>query len=126
MQGQKSKAVESADRAIQLAKESVLFPAARVYSEAGQGSKAAALAAELGQKLEALPQANSKLISGELELVRGRPRDALKLFEESLKLSNTWLARFELGRAYLAAGAFPQADSEFDLCLKRRGSADPG
>lgn len=40
-----------------------------------------------------------------------------------MKLSNTWLARFELGRAYLAAGAFPQADSEFDLCLKRRGEA---
>jgi tetratricopeptide (TPR) repeat protein len=123
MQGLKSKAVESADRAIQLAKESVLFPAAHVYAEAGQGNKAAALAAELGRQLEPLPQANSKLISGELELVRGRPRDALKLFEESLKLSNTWLARFELGRAYLAAGAFPQADSEFDLCLKRRGEA---
>ena len=123
MQGQKSKAVESADRAIQLAKESVLFPAARVYAEAGQRSKAAALAVELGQKLEALPQAHSKLISGELELLRGRPRDALKFFEESLKLSDTWLARFELGRAYLAAGAFPQADSEFDLCLKRRGEA---
>jgi tetratricopeptide (TPR) repeat protein/predicted Ser/Thr protein kinase len=123
MQGQKSKAVESADRAIRLAKESVSFPAARVYTEAGQEGKAAALAAELGLKIEALPQANSKLISGELELVRGRPRDALKLFEESLKLSNTWLARFERGRAYLAAGAFPQADSEFDLCLKRRGEA---
>ena len=123
MQGQKSKAVESADRAVQLGKESVLFPAARVYAEAGKESKAAALATELGRKIEPLPQANSKLIDGELELARGRPRDAIKLFEESLKLSNTWLARFEMGRAYLAAGAFPQADSEFDLCLKRRGEA---
>jgi tetratricopeptide (TPR) repeat protein/predicted Ser/Thr protein kinase len=123
MEGQKSKAVESADRAVQLAKESVLFPAARVYAEAGQESKAAALATELGRKIEPLPQANSKLIEGELELARGRPRNAIKLFEESLKLSNTWLARFEMGRAYLAAGAFPQADSEFDLCLKRRGEA---
>jgi tetratricopeptide (TPR) repeat protein len=123
MQRQKSKAVESADRAIQLARESVLFPAARIYTEAGQESKAVALAAELGQKLEPLAQANSKLISGELELMRGRPRQALRFFQESQKLSNSWLARFYLGRAYLAAGAFPQADSELDLCLKRRGEA---
>ncbi len=28
-----------------------------------------------------------------------------------------------LGQAYLAAKAFTEADSEFDLCLKRRGEA---
>ena len=30
---------------------------------------------------------------------------------------------FELGRTYLAANAFAQADSEFDRCIKRRGEA---
>ena len=28
-----------------------------------------------------------------------------------------------MGRAYLDAGAFTEASSEFDLCLKRRGEA---
>jgi hypothetical protein len=34
---------------------------------------------------------------------------------------DTWIGHFDLGRAYLAAGQFPQADSEFDRCFKRRG-----
>ena len=37
--------------------------------------------------------------------------------------ANFWIGHFVLGRAYLEAGAFPDADSEFDLCLKRRGEA---
>ena len=39
-------------------------------------------------------------------------------------LLDTWDRRFDLGRAYLEAGAFTQADSEFDRCIKRRG--EPG
>ena len=31
--------------------------------------------------------------------------------------------RCELGLAYLEAGMFAQADSEFDRCIKRRGEA---
>ena len=38
-------------------------------------------------------------------------------------LLDTWIGRFELGRAYLEAGAFTEADSEFDQCMKRRGEA---
>jgi len=33
------------------------------------------------------------------------------------------IGRFELGRAYLEVGAFTEADSEFDQCVKRRGEA---
>jgi hypothetical protein len=31
--------------------------------------------------------------------------------------------RYDLGRAYLAAGAFAEADAELDACSKRRGEA---
>ena len=34
---------------------------------------------------------------------------------------DTWIGHFEMGRVYLAANAFPQADSEFDRCIARRG-----
>ena len=34
---------------------------------------------------------------------------------------DTWIGRFELGRAYLEAGAFAEADSEFDRCIGRLG-----
>jgi hypothetical protein len=33
------------------------------------------------------------------------------------------MGRVGLGRAYLAAEAFPEADSEFDQAIKRRGEA---
>ena len=36
---------------------------------------------------------------------------------------DTWIGRFDLGRAYLQAGAFAEADSEFERCIKRRGEA---
>ena len=36
---------------------------------------------------------------------------------------DTWLGHFILGRAYLEANSLPRADSEFDLCIKRRGEA---
>jgi len=31
--------------------------------------------------------------------------------------------RFDLGRAYVSLGQYAQADSELELCLKRRGEA---
>jgi TolA-binding protein len=36
---------------------------------------------------------------------------------------DTWIGRFGLGKAYLEAGAFTEADSEFDRCIKRKGEA---
>ena len=45
------------------------------------------------------------------------------MFTEAKDLIDIWVCRFDLGRAYLEAGAFAEADSEFDRCLKRRGEA---
>ena len=50
-------------------------------------------------------------------------RQAIKSLSEANDILDTWIGHFDLGRAYLAAGQFPQADSEFDRCLKRRGEA---
>lgn len=38
-------------------------------------------------------------------------------------LVDTWMGRFDLGRAYVEAGGFTEADSEFDRCIRRRGEA---
>jgi hypothetical protein len=45
------------------------------------------------------------------------------MFTAANQLVDTWIGRFELGRAYLEAGMFVEADSEFDRCIKRRGEA---
>ena len=58
-----------------------------------------------------------------MALKKGASRDGIKLFTDANNLLDTWIGRFDLGRAYLDAGAFAEADSEFDRCIKRRGEA---
>ena len=54
---------------------------------------------------------------------RGDAPGAIKALIEANNLLDTWIGRFELGRAYLQAGAFVEADSEFDRCIQRHGEA---
>jgi len=97
--------------------------AGQVYSELGEEGKAKDLAAGLANELQIEPQAYAKLIAGEIALKNGDSHGAVKLFTEANNLLDTWIGRFDLGRAYLEAGAFAEADSEFDRCIKRRGEA---
>jgi len=97
--------------------------AARIFVATGQIVKARKLAASLASELRSEPQAFAKLIEGEAALEAKNPRAAVESFTEANALSDTWIGRFDLGRAYLDAGAFAEADSEFDRCIKRRGEA---
>ncbi len=103
--------------------ENILYPAARVYLATGREPKALALATELGGRLEPDPQAYAELIRGEAELSRGKASDAIKHFTAAKKIADTWAGRLDLGKAYLEAGAFTQADDELETCVKRRGEA---
>ncbi len=99
----------------------IRFRAARILVEAGEVAKAQKLAAGLGSELSSEPQAYSKIIEGKLAFRRGDARRAIELMTEANHALDTWIGHFELGRAYLEAGAFAEADSEFDRCLNRRG-----
>ena len=124
MRGQKDPALTAADQAAAGSRqESVLYLAAHAYLEGGQEGKALRLATEIGRRLERPPQAYAKLIEGEAQRGRGRLREAIAVLQDAQKLSDTWLGRFALGRVYLEAGAFAEAYSELDACLKRRGEA---
>jgi tetratricopeptide (TPR) repeat protein len=124
MRGVKPSAVIAADRALALSKTMpVRFLAGRIYAEAGEFDKARQLAATLTAELPATPQAHGKLILGEIAIANGDARAAIQLLTEANTLLDTWLGRFALGRAYLLAEAYPQADSEFDRCISRRGEA---
>jgi eukaryotic-like serine/threonine-protein kinase len=101
----------------------VVYRAAQVYVLAGQDARALQLVAPLGQRLENEPQMYAKLIAGEAQLKKGNAREAITAFQEAQKLSDSWLGHFDLGRAYLDAGAFTEASSEFDICLSRKGEA---
>jgi tetratricopeptide (TPR) repeat protein len=122
MQGQRTQAVAAAEKALASSKTvKVRFLAGRVLAAAGQSARAKVLAADLGSELQVEPQSYGKLIEGEIALQSGDSRQAIKLFTDGNKILDTWISRFDLGRAYLAEGAFAEADSEFDRCVKRRG-----
>ena len=73
--------------------------------------------------MRAESQAYAKLIQGEAALKGGDAPEALKAFTDAKGLMDTWIGRFDLARAYLAAGAFVEASSELDECIRRRGEA---
>ena len=124
MKGQNAKAIAAADQAvIGSTDESLLYPAAMVFLEAGKSDKAMELSQKLSQRLEPDPGAYSKLIEAEVQMKRKDYRDAVRIFQDAQKISDTWLGRLGLGRAYLEAGAFPDAETELDACVKRRGEA---
>ena len=124
LQGQKALATAAAEEALTHSRSvRTRFLAARIFAEAGATKEAQTVAAELGSEFQAHPRAYAKIVEGLIALANKQPREAVKALMESTTLLDTWIGRFDLGRAYFEAGAFTQADSEFDRCLKRRGEA---
>ncbi|HEY8131520.1 MAG TPA: protein kinase [Thermoanaerobaculia bacterium] len=103
--------------------EHTLYTAAHALIEAGKEQRALSIASQLDAQLEPEPQHYGKLIEGEALLKRGKARDAVAKFEEGRRLADSWLMRFDRGRAYLDLGAFTEAEADFEACAKRRGEA---
>ncbi len=122
--GRSGPARQAADRALAASQEtSVLYWVATAYLYSGQESKAMNIARQLDASLEPDPRAYAKLIEAEAQLRRGNGAEAVRTAQASQGISDTWLGRFTLGRAYLERKAFIEASSEFDTCLRRRGEA---
>jgi tetratricopeptide (TPR) repeat protein len=124
LQGEKQPALTAAEKALansQTAK--IRFLVARAFLETGETAKAQKLAAALATELQAEPQAYAKLILAEAALTNHDPRQAVQLLTEAKNLVDIWLVHLDLGLAYLDAGLFVEADSEFQRCLERRGEA---
>jgi hypothetical protein len=63
------------------------------------------------------------MIDGLIALKRKDANEAVRQIGAANGLFDTWIGHLDLGLAYLDAGAFPEADSQFDQCTKRRGEA---
>jgi tetratricopeptide (TPR) repeat protein len=119
---QKAAAIAALDKALGNSKTvSTRFAAARVYAAAGETAKARKLAEGLATESQLEAPVYAKLIEGEADLAEKDPRRAIQVLNEANKQLDIWIGRFDLGRAYLDAGLFTEADSEFDRCIKRRG-----
>jgi serine/threonine protein kinase/tetratricopeptide (TPR) repeat protein len=124
VRGQSRAAADAARKALAGSQSlGVRFLAARALVEAGDVRRAQATATEFDAKLTAEPQAYGRIITGMAALQSGDKPQAIKALSDAKGLLDTWIGRFELGRAYLAAGQFVQADAEFDRCIRRRGEA---
>lgn len=123
-QGQKARAVEAAGRALDATRRfSVQFLMARVLIGAGETARAREIAAGLSAELQLERRASARVIEGGLALAAKDAAKAIQILSEANRMLDTWVGRFDLARAYLEAGQFQQADSEFDRCIKRRGEA---
>ena len=122
--GHAAPAQAAVDKAVALSKdETVVYSAGQVYLEAGQAAKAAQLASQLSGRIEPEPQVYGKLLEAEIALKKKDARQSIQLLQAAQKIYDTWPGHYDLGRAYLEAGMFTEADSEFELCLRRKGEA---
>jgi tetratricopeptide (TPR) repeat protein/tRNA A-37 threonylcarbamoyl transferase component Bud32 len=124
-------ALIATQRALKLSRSpAVMVPAARVLMAAGKEFEARALATELESQLQPVNRAYGKVIAGEIALHRGVIPDAVDAFLAAQQMvdytarggnKGYWLSRYGLGVAYVRAGHYAEALSEFDACVKRQG-----
>jgi tetratricopeptide (TPR) repeat protein/tRNA A-37 threonylcarbamoyl transferase component Bud32 len=122
--GLREQAIKAAEQALTRSQGvKIRFLAGRTFAEAGEIERARPLAAALSAEFQTEPQAFGKILEGTIALREGDARRSVQLLNEANALLDTWIGHFDLGRAYLDAGQFARADSEFDRCIKRRGEA---
>jgi eukaryotic-like serine/threonine-protein kinase len=122
MLGDTKGAVKSVRAALAIDKtEAQVVPAVRWMVAAGHIDEAATLGRDLDERLESQPRAYGRIVAAQIALARGQRVQAVEALREAIKLADLWLARFYLGRAYLDAGYYAEAVSEFEACFKRRG-----
>jgi tetratricopeptide (TPR) repeat protein len=100
-----------------------LVPAALISLEIGDIAVAAEIAETLGQELQPNSRSFGRVIDGAIATQEGRHADAVDALRAAITLTDSWLVRFYLGRAYFEAGRYIEALDEFDICLQRQGEA---
>jgi tetratricopeptide (TPR) repeat protein len=122
--GQNRQAVDSAKRALANKSDAnARFIAGRVFAEAGENARAQEMANGLKAETLVESQTYGKIIEGLIALQKKNAQPAIQTFSDANKALDTWIGHFDLGRAYLQAGQFIEANSEFDVCIKRRGES---
>lgn len=121
-EGNRSAARTSASQARALgSSEDALVPA--VHLALATEKEAAAASEVLGKQVAALSRAYGKIVDGEVALGQGKTVVAIDAFRAAIKFADLWLARYDMGVAYVQAGLFAEGLSELEACQKRRGEA---
>lgn len=99
------------------------YEAGRIFAAAGRTARAKDMIAELDKSLVPDTQALGLALRGEVQLIENDVRGAVSTLQQSLKIADAWMTHYLLGRAYLLAGEYQEADREFDTCDRRKGEA---
>ena len=103
----KEKALEALDSALATSTGlSQRVGAALNYIALGEANLAREIAAELSSSLQPQSRAYGAMITGMLYSEEGQHVEALDTLMRATQLSDFWLVRFKLGKAYLSAGSF--------------------
>jgi eukaryotic-like serine/threonine-protein kinase len=117
-------AAAAAERAVQLGKEeAALVPAGRLLARLGRSSEAMAIANQLSGKLEPQSRAHGRIVEANVAMHAGRWADAIDALRAAVKFADLWLARYDMGIAYVRAGHEVEGLPELEACAKRRGEA---
>jgi tetratricopeptide (TPR) repeat protein len=101
----------------------IAVPAARLFAATRKRARVLDLANMLDSRTQPMPKAYARIIRGELALHERRFNDAIGEFAAAIKAADLWLARLNLGIAYVEAGRYAEAISELEAASKRRGEA---
>jgi tetratricopeptide (TPR) repeat protein len=123
-QGRTADAIKLAEDALKSSTDQIpRFEAGRIFAAASRLPRATELAADLEKSLVPETQALGMTLRGEIQLVEGDVRGSVSTLQAALKIADTWMGRYLLGRAYLLANSYEDADREFDTCERRKGEA---
>jgi tetratricopeptide (TPR) repeat protein/tRNA A-37 threonylcarbamoyl transferase component Bud32 len=123
-QGKTTAAIAAARRALKLTEGQPLqVLAAAVLIRTGQDRDVKTTAAAFSRQLEPQSRAYGKILDGRSALKARRLVEAVDAFTAAQKLADLWMARFDLGVAYVEAGHFAEGLAELERCQKRRGEA---
>ncbi len=124
--GRIAEAIEAADEALTHSSAvKIRFLSARTFVEAGDVERARPIIDALAGELYAEPRAYAGVLEGVVALQNGDAPAAMSALREANDVFDTWIGYFDLGRASLAAGAFPQATTASTCRTSSRIDASP-
>jgi len=92
-----------------------------LFASTARAREANAAADELLRRGSSDARAFGSVVRAQVAFANNNTDEALRILTDVRKDVDAWLVRFWLGRTYLAQNKIPEADSEFEACLSRRG-----
>ncbi len=122
--GQTAKALAAAEKGRKATSaDYVLFQVGLVFLGAGEDRKAQAIAEDLEKRLGVDARMYALVLDGAIASRKKNHVEAVAKVKAATQLVDAWPARYALGRVYLEAGAYPQAQQELEAAVARRGEA---